>query len=298
MAMKKRFEDATFDILNYIFMICIVFITLYPFYYVMVLSFNEGLDASRGGVFFWPRKFTLENYKVILSENKWLNSFFITVARTAVGTFSGVLFTSMVAFGLSQRRLLFRKFYIVFTIIAMYFYRGLIPYYILLKELRLINSFLVYIVPQMLNIFFALVMISFFREIPEELQESAAIDGANDAVIFFKIILPVSVPVLAAVSLFQAVWHWNEWQDAAFFVREARLRTMSYFMMEVINKSMVSKMARGGLSEQAALGAATTSTSQSVQMTSIIIAIAPIIMVYPFLQKYFIKGIMIGSIKG
>ena len=172
----------------------------------------------------------------------------------------------------------------------MYFSGGIIPYYALLSQLRLINTFLVYIVPGAINTFFIMVAMSFFTDIPPSLRESAIIDGAGELTVFRRIILPISKPFLATLVLFVGVGHWNNWYDSAFFIRDKGLRTLSYLMMEVINKTKVS-------ATSAAFGATATTTSMSVQTAAMVIAVAPIVCVYPFLQKYFVKGIMIGSVK-
>ncbi len=293
-------EDVILDSINYFVLSIILVSTLYPFYYVLIISFNEGIDASRGGIYFWPRTPSLENYRLIFSESKWLNAFKISVLRTILGTVSGLFFTAMVAYGLSHKELLFKRFYFVAIIFTMYFSGGIIPYYVLLKSLGLLDNFWVYVIPMMLNPFFAMVMVSFFREMPNVLKESAKIDGANDLRIFFSLILPLSKPVLATIALFTSVLHWNSWLDAAYFIQTPKLKTMSYYMMEIINKSMTFNMkgSSAGASAQEALGMATSITTKSIQMATIVVAVTPILLVYPFLQRYFIKGMMIGAVKG
>ncbi len=291
---KRAKKDIAFDVVNYILLILIAFITIYPFYYILVISFNSGLDAARGGIYFWPRVFTLDNYRKIISDDKWMNAFGISVFRTVLGTAMSVFFTSMVAYGLSYKKLLFRNGYYRILIFSMYFSGGLIPYYVLLKSLGLLNTVWVYIIPSLLSQFMVLIMISFFAEIPSSLSESAYIDGANDLQIFMKIILPISKPVLATATLFAAVGHWNAWMDSAYYVSNPKLRTMSYLMMEIINKSQAANV--GDM--QQTYRSATNITTKSLQAAVIIISTIPILVTYPFLQKYFVKGIMLGSVKG
>lgn len=291
---KRQKKDIAFDIVNYILLILIAFITIYPFYYILVISFNSGLDAARGGIYFWPRVFTLDNYKKIISDDKWVNAFGISVFRTVLGTALSVFFTSMVAYGLSYKKLLFRNGYYRILIFSMYFSGGLIPYYVLLRSLGLLNTVWVYIIPSLLSQFMVLIMISFFDEIPPSLRESAYIDGANDLQIFLRIILPISKPVLATATLFSAVGHWNAWMDSAYYVSDPKLRTMSYLMMEIINKSQAANV--GDM--QQTFRSATNITTKSLQAAVIIISTVPILVTYPFLQKYFVKGIMLGSVKG
>jgi putative aldouronate transport system permease protein len=291
---RRSLEDVFVDGINYISLSFILLITLYPFYYVLVISFNNGLDTMVGGVYFWPRKFTLENYGTFFSDSKWMSAFVVSVLRTVVGTFLGVMFTCMVAYGLAYKDLMYKKLYFSLVIFAMYFSGGLIPYYVVLKSLHLLNSFSVYVIPSMLNTFFLLIAISFFREIPGELEESAKVDGANELYIFLKIIIPVSMPMVATMALFLGVGQWNSWLDSAFFVQDEHLRTLTYRMIEIINQSSAPREQQGALYS----GQASSVTSFSLQVTAMVVATVPVMCVYPFLQKYFVKGIMLGSVKG
>jgi putative aldouronate transport system permease protein len=289
--MRGRLEDRIFDSVNYLLLALIFFVTAYPFYYLLITSFNSGADALLGGSYFWPSDFTLENYKTFFNDSKWLAALFMSIARTVAGAVTGVLFTCLVAYGLAQKDLVFGKVYFALVIFAMYFSGGLIPYYVVLRSLGLLNSFATYIIPGMLNTFFLLIAISFFREIPNDLKESAWMDGAGELKIFYKIILPISRPLIATMALFVGVGHWNSWLDSAYFVRAEYLRTLSYRLIEIINQSRVPQEAI-----EAAAGASSV-TSYSLQVTAMIVSIAPIISVYPFLQKYFVAGIMLGSVK-
>ncbi|MDQ8738142.1 carbohydrate ABC transporter permease [Paenibacillus sp. LHD-38] len=291
---RRTLEDWTVDTINTFLMLIVLIVTLYPFYYVLIISLNEGVDAARGGIYFWPREFTWDNYATFVNDEKWRVSFLVSSARTIVGTLIGVLFTSLVAYGLAYKQLIFKKIYFPIIIVAMYFSGGLIPYYVVLRELNLLNSFAVYVVPSMLNLFFLLIAISFFKEIPDELQESARIDGANDLTIFYKIILPVSRPLLATMALFLGVGQWNSWVDSAYFVQSDNLRTLTYRMMEIINQSTMPIDSVG--SNYAS--SMNTVTTFSIQITAMVVAILPIVCVYPFLQKHFVKGVMIGAVKG
>ncbi|GIO84079.1 sugar ABC transporter permease [Paenibacillus faecis] len=295
MLKSQKQKDFLFDSVIYIVLFIIMLTMLYPFYYVLIASFNKGSDTLLGGVYLWPRSVTLENYKIFLEDPKWYRAFLVTVARTITGTALGLLLTSLVAYALSHRDLLFSKTYFSIIVFAMYFSGGLIPYYVVLRSIGLLNSFAVYIVPSMLNTFFLLIAISFFREIPGEMKESAHMDGAGELVIFFRIILPVSTPVLATMALFMGVGQWNSWLDSAYFVQSENLRTLTYRMMEVINKSN-SPMDAIAVANSASASAGVTSFS--LQVTSMVVSIVPIICVYPFLQKYFVHGIMLGSVKG
>ncbi|MDU2239706.1 MAG: carbohydrate ABC transporter permease [Paenibacillus sp.] len=293
MTLSQRQKDRIMDTFVTILLFIIMLSMLYPFYYVLILSFNKGTDSLLGGIYLWPRTFTLENYSQFLSDPHWYQAFLVTIARTISGTVLGVLFTCLVAYGLSHRDLLLHKVYFTVIIFAMYFSGGLIPYYVVLRSIGLLNSFGVYIIPSMLSTFFLLIAISFFREIPGELKESAHIDGANEFVIFYRIILPVSKPLIATVALFMGVGQWNSWLDSAYFVQSENLRTLAFRMMEVINKSNA-PMDAIAVANSASAGV----TSYSLQVAAMVISIAPIVCVYPFLQRFFIQGIMLGSVKG
>jgi putative aldouronate transport system permease protein len=291
--LKRTKEDYVIETVIYLSLLFILFVTVYPFYYVLIISFNEGMDAARGGIYFFPRKLVFENYASFFSDSKWLNGLYISILSTVAGTFLGTFFTTMVAYGISYKDLVFRKFYMTVLIISMYFSGGIIPYYVLLREIHLLNTFWVYVVPGALSIFFVLIGVSFFSQISPSLRESAVIDGANEITVFLKIILPISTPFLATMILFIGVGHWNNWFDSAFFVRKKELRTLSYLTMEVINKSQL------GANMSAADAGMRSSkiTPLAIQSAAMMISILPVICVYPFLQKYFVKGLMIGSVK-
>ncbi|SFA82560.1 putative aldouronate transport system permease protein [Cohnella sp. OV330] len=293
MPLSQKRKDLIMDSLVYVILAILTLSMLYPFYYVLILSFNKGTDSLLGGVYLWPRAFSLENYAQFLDDPKWYRAFVVTIVRTLTGAALGVLFTCLVAYGLSHRDLLFRKSYFTIIIFAMYFSGGLIPYYVVLRSVGLLNTFGVYVIPSMLSTFFLLIAISFFQEIPAELKESAHMDGASELVIFYRIILPVSMPLVATMSLFMGVGQWNAWLDSAYFVQSESLRTLAFRMMEVINKSNA-PMDAIAVANSSSAGV----TSYSLQVAAMVISIAPIVCVYPFLQRFFIQGIMLGSVKG
>ncbi|MDR3119729.1 MAG: carbohydrate ABC transporter permease, partial [Clostridiales bacterium] len=222
---KRTAEDNILDVIVYIVLIIVFLASVYPFYLAIVLSFNEGIDAQLGGIYFAPRKFTLDNYARFFSDPEWLNAIVVSLARTVFGTFLTVFFTSMVAYGLSHRNLKGRKVYMGIIIFAMYFSGGIIPYYSVLRSIGLLDTFGVYVLPMMLNLFYVLVAISFFQGLPEELEEAARVDGAKELRIFFSIVIPMATPLLATIAIFISVQHWNSWYDSAFFVRNQELMT-------------------------------------------------------------------------
>ncbi|MDO5376725.1 MAG: carbohydrate ABC transporter permease [Clostridia bacterium] len=289
----KTTEDVMVDIVIVAVLAFVVVSCLYPFYLSVILSFNEGLDAQRGGIYLWVRKFTLSNYASLLKDSAWLMAFGVTVARTAIGTALTVAFTMLVSYGLSHRELMFRKAYFGFFIFAMYFSGGVIPYYILLRSLHLLNTFWVYVIPGCLSLFYILVATSFFEGIPAELGESAKLDGAGEGTIFLRIILPLSKPLMATIAIFTSVAHWNSWYETAFFTSNKALRTVAYQMITVINKTNTANM---GNDAAMAAGAVST-TSLSIQLAAMVIAVLPILCVYPFFQQYFVTGLTVGAVK-
>jgi len=237
----------------------------------------------------------------VFSNEDLLGGFAVTIARTLIGTVTGLFFTGLFAYSLAHKDLMYKRVYIALMIFSMYFSGGLIPFFILIKNLGLFNSFWVYIIPNLLSSFNTMIMMSFFRDIPASLEESAKIDGANDLVIFFRIIFPISLPVFATIALFIGVGHWNNWFDAAYYVTDKKLKTVAFMLMELINQANLTAVQAGASTasvERSATYAAQTFTAETIRMSTMVVVTVPIICAYPFLQKYFVKGIMIGSIKG
>lgn len=291
--MRKTRQDIVLDVVVAVIMATVFVVCLYPFYLAIIMSFNEGLDAQRGGIYLWPRMFTLSNYATLFRDAVWLRAFFVTLLRTVVGTTLTVVFTMLVSYGLSHKELVFRKFYFGFFIFAMYFSGGVIPYYILLRSLHLLNTFWVYVVPGCLSLFYILVATSFFQELPVELSESAKLDGAGEGTIFFKLIMPLSKPLMATIAIFTSVGHWNSWYESAFFVSRKELRTMAYLMISIINQSDTSQLGN----DAAMASGAISTTTLSIQLAAMVVAVLPILFVYPFFQQYFVTGLTVGAVK-
>ena len=292
---RKTREDIIVDAVVYFLCVIVFFATFYPFFLAIVMAFNTGNDSMRGGIYFWPRKPTLENFKQILTDPSWSQAFFVTILRTAVGTFITVMCTSIMAYGLSARNLVGRKTYMMILIIAMYFSGGVIPYYVVLRTLKLLNTFWVYVIPGAVNLFYVLVSINFYQAIPVELGESARIDGASELKVFLRIILPVSMPLLATIAIFTAVGHWNSWYDSVYFNNKKELRTMGHMLMSVVNKVSAQDIDEYGSAYLESDAAAVT--SYSIQLAAMVVAVAPILVIYPFFQRYFVSGLTLGSVK-
>jgi len=290
---RKTRGEALFDFLNTLGMVLICFVTIYPIWYVLVNSFNDGTDAMSGGIYWWPRQFSLENFSAVFRSEGIMLAMGITVAKTLVGTVAHVFFTAMVAYAFSRRGLIGGKFYILIGTVTLFFGGGLIPTYLLIRDLHLLDNFLVYIIPVLFSFFDLIIFMTFFREIPEGLEEAARIDGANDWSIFLRIVLPVSMPVLATIALFHGVYQWNDYFTGMIYINNTDLQPIQTYLYRVVAESSSNQMMA------AVPGGVTRSvTSQSIKLATMVVTTAPIVFAYPFLQKYFVKGMMIGSIKG
>lgn len=294
MASSKLNRITVGDIMIGILMLVICFVSLYPVWYTVIISFNDSSDALRGGIYWWPRKFSLESYKTVFQDTTIIRAFAVTVLRTVIGTVTSVFFTAMVGYALSKKHIMGNKFYTILGTITMFFGGGLIPYFITLKNLGLYNNFLVYIIPGLFNFYNMIIFRSFFNELPAGLEESARLDGANDLMIFIRIVIPLSAPVIATIALFNGVGHWNDYFTGVLYINDAELQPIQTYLFRIIASASASKtvvaMPAGVTAQQV--------SSQSVRLATMVVTTFPIMCVYPFLQKYFVKGMLIGSIKG
>ncbi|MDR3284130.1 MAG: carbohydrate ABC transporter permease [Treponema sp.] len=284
------------DILILFYMLFVVVITLYPFLNVAAKSFNDPTDTVKGGIHILPRVFTTANYTDLFSAGSSLPAAFrMSVLRTLVGTLTGVFCCAMFAFALSRKDFMFRTAFTTLLVVTMYVGGGMIPEYLLIRNLGLINSFWVYIIPGLVSAFNVIVIRAFIGNIPLSLQESAKIDGANDLVIFFRIIFPLCMPVLATVALFIAVGQWNSWFDTYLYARGNRgLSTLQFELMKVLDSAQSISSSQDVYSE--GLRSAKRNP-EAVKMAITVIATVPILAVYPFLQKYFVSGMTLGAVK-
>jgi len=291
-------KNTLFDIINIWFMILIAFITLYPFWNTIAISFNDALDSTRGGITFFPRKATLYNYKVLFITDAIPRAFFISVTRTIINMVTCVFFNAMLAFGLSRHDFVLRKQFTFVLIMSMYVNAGLIPSYLLIRNLGMINSYWVYIVPGIVNAFNFVVMRTYMRTIPESIIESARIDGYGDFYIFIRIILPLCLPVLATIALFVAVGAWNSWFDTFLYNSgKANLHSLQYKLMEYLQASQSQGRSAVEAQGMALASRTNTVTPLSIRAAITVVAAAPILVVYPFLQRYFVVGLNVGGVK-
>lgn len=276
----------------------LAFIALYPFWNAAIISFNSGTDTMMGGITFWPREFTLENYRVVFKDERLIDGFVISVLRTVIGTLLSIVATAIFAYGISKRELMGRNFYMVTCIVTMYFSGGLIPNYLLIRELGLMNTFCVMVIPGIISVWNMIIFRTFFKSIPPGLEESAHIDGSSNWGVFFRIVLPLSGPVIATLSLFTAVYHWNDWFAPSIYISSADLLPIQTKLQQILNANiMMEQMQNMDAAAQGRMSAMKAVTTKSLSMATMMVATVPILCVYPFVQKYFVKGVLIGSLK-
>lgn len=294
---KRTFLSQLFNAINVLLLGLLSLSIVLPLLNILVLSFNGGKDTAMGGVYFWPRAFTLNNFIEVFSDNRIINGYLITIARTVLGTAASVLLTAMAAFALKKKDLPGRTPALFLIFFTMLFSGGIIPNYMLIKGIGLKNNFLVYIIPGLYSAWNIIIMRTFFEGISVSLEESATIDGAGYFRIFLQIILPLSKPVIAVIALFVGVGHWNDWYSGAFYVQDAALKPVSTILQEMLTQQMKLKNLITN-SNMSAITAQRMVTGDSLKMATVVVTMAPIMAVYPFIQKYFAKGVMIGAVKG
>ncbi|MCR5021340.1 carbohydrate ABC transporter permease [Ruminococcus sp.] len=290
---RRTKGDNVFDVLNTLFMIVFTIVIMYPLLNMIAVSFNDGLDALKGGITLFPRVFTLKNYQHVLSQQNMLTAAKISVLRTVIGTVSSTLITALLAYVLSRKEFLFKKQLSLLYVVTMYVSGGLIPIFLVYKALGLVNSFMVYILPGMVPAFSMLVLRTYMNGLPDSLAESAMMDGAGHLTIFIKIIFPLCMPVIATVALFTAVGQWNSWFDAMLYNRmNDGLSTLQYELMKTL-ASVTSKKTTA----ESMKNASATVTPTSVRAAATVVTALPIVILYPFLQRYFVAGLTIGGVK-
>lgn len=287
---KYSKDEKIFNIANIMFMVFFLAIIALPLWNIIALSFNDATDSTRGGIYFWPREFSLESYLTVFEDNAIYKAFIISVGKTFIGVILHTAFTSIVAYGMSRRDLIGRKVYMNMGILTMFVSGGMIPTFLLFKSLGLLNNFWVYIIPVLFSFYDMVILMNFFRSIPYSLEESAAMDGANPFVIFTKIILPLSLPVLATIALFHGVFQWNDYMTANIYVDNRDLYPLQMLLYRIVSQNLSPAVATGA-------NVVRNTTSQSLQLATMVVTTVPVVVIYPFLQKYFIQGMTLGSVK-
>ena len=298
---KKTKGDIVFGILNYTVFGLFTLICFYPFYYLIINSVSANDLSSNGSINFLPSQLHLENYKQVPQLKGLGLAALVSVGRTIIGTICTVLASAFLGFMFTQERMWRRKLWYRLMVVTMYFNAGLIPMFLTMQNLHLTNSFWVYVIPVIVQPFNIILVKTYMESIPRSLQEAAEIDGAGIMKVFLKIILPTSTPILATIAIFAAVAQWNSFQDTLIYVTDQKLYSLQYILYQYINQAnslatMVKNSSGGTNLNMAAL--ATQQTPTSIRMTVSVIVVMPILFIYPMFQRYFVKGIMIGSVKG
>ena len=265
---------------------------------VLALSLNDGADAAKGGVYFFPRAFTLENFKQVFSDGSIMKAYKYTILRVVIGTLLTLIVTSLAAFALKEKDLPGVKVITILITFTMLFGGGMIPTYVQYKNLHLINNFWVYVVPSLVSVTYLLMMRAYFEGIPASLEESAKLDGCGYFGIYGRIILPLSKPVIAVIGLYTAVNHWNDWFSGAFYMTSNDKWPVQTVLQQMLARAMSASQKDITSVAQALVQGASTVTSDSLKMAAVVITTVPILLIYPFVQKYFASGIMIGAVKG
>ena len=290
---EKKKKIMPFDIFVVLLMLIIVITTIYPFWYTIIVSLS-GVDKT-SGIQLLPNNFTLDAYKLLMDYKLIWTGYKNTIIRCVVGTALGVILTALTAYPLSKKELPFNGVFTNFIMFTMMFSGGMIPSYLLVKDLHLLNSLWALILPTLLGAYNIFIMRNFFRSIPVSLEEAARMDGASWFYIWWKIIIPLAKPVLATITLWILVGHWNSWFDATIYITDPEKTVMQVVLRRISIENSAADMNAIMVRMQKGANAA---TSKSVEMAMVVITILPMLVVYPFLQKYFVKGIMVGSIKG
>jgi len=299
---STQIGNVIFDAIIFITLAFLVVVTVYPFWNTIAISFNDGLDAVRGGITFWPRVFTFQNYKALFVTDYIFKAGIISLTRTVLQTAFSVFCTSMLAYALSRKEFVLKKQLTTIIVISMYVNAGLIPGYMLIKKLGLLNSYAVYVVPNLVDVFNFILVRTYINGLPDSFVESARIDGANEFKIFIRIIFPLIVPSIAMICLFVAVGAWNSWFDTYLFCSSKKnLHSLQYVLMSYLQASQSQSSSAAdanAMAVQAASGSAGSMvTPISLRASITMIATVPILIVYPFVQKYFVVGMTIGGVK-
>jgi putative aldouronate transport system permease protein len=291
---ERSIFDRIADTLIYTFLAALALVCLLPFINVLALSFSSRAAVSTGQVSLWPIGFNLQNYEYILADKMFLASFGNSIVRVLAGVSAILLVAVLTAYPLSRDRMYMpgRTIYKVLLLIGMLFSGGLIPFFLAIRAMGLYGNFLVLIIPGALNVFYAIILINFFRGIPQELEEAAVLDGASHADVLFRVFIPISTPALATIALFAAVQHWNSWFDGIVFMNDRESWPVQSLMYAIITTRQLNWNVGAGL--QGFVNA----TPEGLRSAMIFVATVPILLVYPFLQRYFVTGLTIGSVKG
>lgn len=292
--MKQTLSDRLFTTVAYVILIIFTIFCTFPFLLMIIGSFTKESELIVNGYTLFPKQFSVAAYQALLQSNALYQGYGVTVLVTVAGTLTALCISAMLAYSLANKRNVLQTPFLLFCYLPMLFSGGIIPFYIVVSQwLNLQNSIWVLILPLLCQPFLVFLLVSFFRTVPEELEEAARIDGANEMRVFFQIILPISKPILASVGLFYALYYWNDWFMGLMFVDNEKL-----FPLQLILRRMVSNMEAAKNLIPAAAAISTEAPTYGVRMATTVLTIGPIILLYPMLQKYFVKGLTVGAVKG
>ena len=294
----RSFSDQLINVITYIVYAFFTFVCLYPFYYLIINSISANNLSERGKVIFWPLEVHFTNYKNLATIPGLTDAAIMSVLRTAVGTIMTVMIAAFLGYMFTRQTLWKRKFWYRFVAITMYFNAGIIPWYLAMKTIGLTNNFWGYILPTVIQPFYIILCKTYCESVPQALQDAAEIDGAGTLRIFFRIMLPVIKPILATIAIFAAVNQWNAFQDTLLLMRDKRLYTLQYVLYQYITQASSIKISASTTTTDIASARATSATATSIRMTVTVVVVIPVMMIYPFFQRFFTKGIMIGAVKG
>jgi putative aldouronate transport system permease protein len=296
---KRSVGDSLISVITYVAFAIFAFVCIYPFYYIFINTISSNELSERGLIIFWPQQIHIQNYIEALKIKGLMNAAMVSVGRTVIGTFLTVIAAAFLGYMFTRESMWRRKLWYRFVIITMYFNAGVIPWYLTMRNLHLTNNFWGYILPAIVSPFYIILTKTFVESIPKELQQAAEIDGAGTLKIFFRIIMPVIKPIMATVAIFTAVGQWNAFQDTLLLMTDTKLYSLQFILYQYINQANSLRMlANSSSGAGMAQSLATVQTATSIRMTVTIIVVAPILLIYPIFQKYFVKGIMIGAVKG
>lgn len=301
MSKKKKLDGRTiiFNVINYSIFGIFTLICIFPIYYIFINTISDNDLVTKGLILFWPKGVHLGNYAEIFKISGLGRAALISVIRTIVGTALTVLCSAFLGYAFSRREMWHRKFWYRFVIVTMYFNAGIIPTYINYKNLHLLNTFWVYVIPGMVSAFYLILFKTFVESIPASLEESAELDGAGYLIIFTKIIMPLSKPIIATISVFAAVNQWNSFMDTLLYVTDQKLFTLQYLLQQYLKQvTALANVLSSAMSVGVDIDPSKMLSASSVRMTIAMVVIIPILFVYPFFQRYFVKGLMVGAVKG
>ena len=298
--MDRSFADRLISVITYVVYAIFAFVCVYPFYYIFINSISANNLSERGRVILYPMEIHFKNYVSVANIPGLLDAAQISVLRTVVGTALTVVVAGFLGFMFTRETLWKRKFWYRFVVVTMYFNAGVIPWYLTMKKLGLTNNFWGYILPTIVQPFYIILCKTFTESVPKELQDAAEIDGAGTLTVFFRIMLPVIKPILATIAIFAAVAQWNSFQDTLLLMKDQKLYTLQFVLYQYINQasSLKALISSTSSASQVAASLAHAATATSIRMTVTIVVVLPVMLVYPFFQRFFTKGIMIGAVKG